>query len=168
MPRGILRARLTPDGRLKILEDGQVDLRLLGPVLSRRRVGSINPSPQDLSKYEVTMTLIPDHIYKLSDLHTLKADAVKAEAEEVIKQEFVLLTSSQGDQPQGDQGRRGRGKEAPQQQQQEIPCTGTSMGRCPVCQYPLYPMVEVLKKKDPLGNKTKVVYQCACTPPSTS
>lgn len=166
MPGGILRVQLTPDGRLKILEDGQINLRLLGNILSRRRVGSINPSPQDLSKYEVTMTLIPDQIYKLSDLYTLKAEAVKAEAEEVIKQEFLQQADDSPPPQQEEQGRKGRkGEGTPKQ---DTPCTGNSMGRCPICQYPLYPMVEVLKTRDSLGNKTKVVYKCACTPNSSS
>lgn len=151
MPAGILHLTLDPStNKLQIIEDGQIDLRVLGPILSRQRVGSINPCPTNLSQLEVTMTIPNIPLYKLSHLYTLKEDAIKAEVEEV-------LSAQEQDRSKGRKGKE-NGERRP-----SCPLTGSTEARCPCCRHVLHSEVEVLAARDHLGNKTHLVYKCACT-----
>lgn len=148
MPKQTITIRQSlEDNTLKILEDGQLDLALLGKVLSRRRVGLISPSPEDPAKFEVAMLDEEGNKKVLPGRYALKADAVAAEVEEAKK------TFLQKDQPpqKKEGGQEGKGMASP-------PCTGNQIAKCPSCRGQIYPAIILVRQA---GVKTsKAVFKC--------
>lgn len=137
--------------RLLILEDGQLDLSLLGDTsaLRRQRIGQIDPCPSSPSHLEVLMKTPAGKKKKLPFLFLKKKDAVAAEIEEA---KSLYFTPAQE-------------KPSPKKAsmtEDNLPCTGlASAAPCPFCGVPIH--AEILRcKQDAAGNTTRAVFLCNC------
>ena len=74
MPSRLL-VKVSPSGVATVVEDGRLDLRTLGLVVSRVRLGRIEPAPDDPAMLELTMAGDPTPVGRFA----LKPDAVEAE-----------------------------------------------------------------------------------------
>lgn len=155
---GRLLIKVGTGGQVTVVEDGQIDLATLGEVKQRKRLGLIGPCPDEPSKLEVVM-LDEEKPRKLTRKHRRKKEAIAAETDEARKllkkarqEEGAQETQETQEAPRIVKARTGR--DGPLS-------TGCVMVRCPICKYPLYPVV-VVRKISLRKGTTDVVFKCAC------
>lgn len=159
MPSRLL-IKISPGGTLSIVEDGRIDLKSLGRVVSRRRFGRIEPCPSDPSSLELIVE------GEVVGTYTLKPDAVKAEVS--MARDYLTSTALVEATPSPTEDIDEEEEEEEEQPVEKRLPPLSAEARCPLCRWQLVPHVRLLSRPDGLRNTSLVEYLCACNRPQTT